>query len=60
MNTKIGHGSNPKEKELAPKEIERRFTAAIARALNTPHKPHKPIKKGAAKFPKKERQAKER
>jgi hypothetical protein len=30
-------------------EIERRFTAALGRALATPHKPHKPLKKAAKK-----------
>ena len=25
-------------------ETERRFTAALGRALSTPHKPHKPLK----------------
>ncbi|MEQ1523266.1 MAG: hypothetical protein ABL936_18525 [Aestuariivirga sp.] len=33
----------PPEK-LEPKIIEKRFTAALARALTTPHKPHKPLK----------------
>ena len=33
-------------------ETERRFTAALGRALSTPHKPHKPLKaKKRAKKP---------
>jgi hypothetical protein len=34
---------------LTDDEIERRMNAAIKRALNTPHKPHAPLKKKAAK-----------
>ena len=30
--------------ELSKAETERRFTAALGRALSTPHKPHKPLK----------------
>ena len=37
--------------ELSPNETEKRFTAALGRALTTPHKPHKPIKKAKKKKP---------
>jgi len=39
--------------KLEPAAIEKRFTSALARALSTPHKPHKPLKAKAKKKPKK-------
>jgi hypothetical protein len=39
----------PKENELTPDEVETRRDQAVRRALNTPPKPHKDMKKGARK-----------
>ncbi|MBL8903991.1 MAG: hypothetical protein JNK83_11940 [Rhizobiales bacterium] len=43
------------QSEFTEAEIHRRATAALARALSTPHKPHKPLKKAAKKNAKKPR-----
>jgi hypothetical protein len=40
------------QSEYTETEIRRRATAALARALSTPHKPHKPPKPKAQKKPK--------
>jgi len=42
---------SPKSKEdtYSPEQIDRRMDAALKRALNTPHKPHKKLKKKAVK-----------
>lgn len=34
-----------KSEPYSEKQTEKRFTAALKRALSTPHKPHKPLKK---------------
>lgn len=39
--------------EFTEAEIHKRATAALARALNTPHKPHKPLKAKKKGKPKK-------
>jgi len=47
----MAHKSPPAKSDepLSKAETERRFTAALGRALNTPHKPHKPLKAKAKK-----------
>jgi hypothetical protein len=39
----------PNEETYSPEETERRAAAALKRMLQTPHKPHKDLKKGTAK-----------